>query len=112
MSQSLKNLIRRKLDAVLDEVMGSDDPRFTTDQVNLLEKRFFEIRQDVDDYPEPESTVPATELLETLCDCVRILADYDEQDGDEGDTYRRCLALLTQLSRKPPQITHNFIIKP
>ena len=51
------------------------------------------------------STVEPTELLETLCDCIRILADYDEQDGDEGDAYRRCLALLGQLSQKPFQIT-------
>jgi hypothetical protein len=70
------------------------------------------IHQDTSERQEAESTVPATELLETLCDCVRILADFDEQDGDEGHTYRRCLALLIQLSRKPPQITHNFIIKP
>lgn len=51
------------------------------------------------------SNVTPTELLETLCDCIRILADYDEQDGDEGDTYRRCLALMERLSKKPFQIT-------
>ena len=49
MSQSLKNLIRRKLDALLDEVIGSDDPGFGGDQVDLLEKRFFEIRQDFEE---------------------------------------------------------------
>ena len=52
-----------------------------------------------------DSPVETTELLETLCDCVRILADYDEQDGDEGDAYRRCLALLGRLSQKPFLIT-------
>jgi len=51
------------------------------------------------------SSVTSSELLETLCDCIRILADYDEQDGDEGDAYRRCLALLVRLSQKPFQIT-------
>lgn len=51
------------------------------------------------------SNVTPTELLETLCDCIRILADYDEQDGDEGDAYRRCLALMEQLAKKPFQIT-------
>jgi hypothetical protein len=54
------------------------------------------------------SPVEPTELLETLCDCIRILADYDEQDGDEGDAYRRCLALLGQLSQKPFLITTPF----
>ena len=49
MSQSLSNLIRRKLAALLDEVMASDDPAFTTEQVDLLEKRFFDIRQDIED---------------------------------------------------------------
>ena len=51
------------------------------------------------------SDVNPTELLEILCDCIRILADYDEQDGDEGHTYRRCLALMERLSKKPFQIT-------
>ncbi len=51
------------------------------------------------------SNVTSSELLETLCDCIRILADYDEQDGDEGDTYRRYLALMERLSKKPSQIT-------
>ena len=51
------------------------------------------------------SNITPTELLETLCNCIRILADYDEQDGDEGDTYRRCLALMERLSKKPFQIT-------
>jgi len=54
----------------------------------------------------PASSVTSSELLETLCDCIRVLADYDEQDGDEGDAYRRCLALLIRLSGKPFQITH------
>jgi hypothetical protein len=103
-----KTMFRRRLEAVLDEVMDSDDPSFTTEQVDLLEKRFFEIRQDIDFTPESESTVPVTELLETLRDCVHILADYDEQDGDEGDAYRRCLALLEQLSQQPFLITAPF----
>ena len=59
-----------------------------------------------------EPAVTSTELLATLGDCVRILADYDEQDGDEGDVYRRCLALLGRLSQKPFQITHDSINQP
>lgn len=51
------------------------------------------------------SNITPTELRETLCDCIRILADYDEQDGDEGDSYRRCLALMERLSKNPFQIT-------
>lgn len=107
-----RNGIRRRLDNLLDELMDSDDPSFTTDQVDLLEKRFFEISQNQDESPEPETPATDTELLETLCDCVRVLADFDEQDGDEGATYRRCLALLARLSRKPIQATHAVHTKP
>ena len=106
----LKQLIHRKLAAILDETIGNDDPAFGGDQVDFLEKRFFEIQQDIEELSESVFMVPATELLETLCECVRILADYDADDGEEGQLYRRCLSVLTQLSRTKSQITRNFII--
>jgi hypothetical protein len=92
--------------------MDSDDPSFTSDQVHWLEKRVFEIGEDITECPQPRPTVTANELLESLGDCVRILADFDEHDGDEGTTYRRCLKVLTRLSQKPFQITHKPTIKP
>ena len=33
------------LDNLLDELQSSDDPSFTTPQIDLLEKRFFEIKE-------------------------------------------------------------------
>jgi hypothetical protein len=36
--------IRLRIDHLLDEIESLDDPAFTPDQVNFLEKRFFEIR--------------------------------------------------------------------
>ena len=112
MTQPVISFIRRRFASLLDGLMSTADPSFTADQINLLEKRFFELGQDVSEWPEPEVTVPDTELLETLCDCVRILADFDEQDGDEGTTYRRCLALLSRLSRTSTPKTHTSHIKP
>ena len=54
-TNALRNLIRRKLADLLDEVMASDDPSFTTEQVELLEKRFFEIGQDIKDASFPNT---------------------------------------------------------
>jgi hypothetical protein len=36
----------------------------------------------------------APSLRDALEECVRILADYDEADGDEGDTYRLAVEAL------------------
>lgn len=55
MTNALRNLIRRKLADLLDEVMASDDPSFTTEQVELLEKRFFEIGQDIEEASLPNT---------------------------------------------------------
>ena len=37
----------------------------------------------------------APELLAVLDRCAILLADYDEQDGEEGDTYRDAIAVIT-----------------
>ncbi len=55
MINALCHLIRRKFADLLDEVMASDDPSFTTEQVELLEKRFFEIGQDIADASLPNT---------------------------------------------------------
>ena len=39
------------------------------------------------------STAP--ELLAVLDRCAILLADYDEQDGEEGDAYRDAIAVIT-----------------
>ena len=39
------------------------------------------------------SAAPA--MLEALHHCVMLLADFDEQDGEEGDTYRDAVAVIT-----------------
>lgn len=38
----------------------------------------------------------APELLESLHECARLLADYDESEGEEGQIYRRALAVIKQ----------------
>jgi len=38
----------------------------------------------------------APELLTSLMECARLLADYDESPGDEGDIYRRAVAVIRQ----------------
>jgi hypothetical protein len=38
--------------------------------------------------------VAAPELLLTLIECARLLADYDESDGEEGEIYRRAIAII------------------
>lgn len=42
------NLAKQLLSCLLLEVQDSDDPRFTVDQCDLLEKRFYEIRVALD----------------------------------------------------------------
>ena len=37
----------------------------------------------------------APDLLAVLNHCVMLLADFDEQDGEEGDTYRDAVAVIT-----------------
>ena len=37
----------------------------------------------------------APELLAVLDRCAILLADYDEQDGEEGDAYRDAVAVIT-----------------
>ena len=37
----------------------------------------------------------APELLAVLIRCAILLADYDEQDGEEGETYRDAIAVIT-----------------
>ena len=39
----------------------------------------------------------APELLGVLADCVRLLADFDESDGDEGEVYRRAAEFLLRV---------------
>ncbi|WP_437193649.1 hypothetical protein [Planctomicrobium sp. SH527] len=36
----------------------------------------------------------APQLLAALTDCLRLLADYDEHPGEEGDAYRNGLAAI------------------
>lgn len=38
--------------------------------------------------------VSAPRLLKALTECMRLLADYDEHPGEEGDTYRNRLAAI------------------
>jgi hypothetical protein len=38
--------------------------------------------------------VAAPELLLSLIQCARLLADYDESDGEEGEIYRRAIAII------------------
>ena len=38
--------------------------------------------------------VAAPRLLTALTDCMRLLADYDEHPGEEGDIYREGIAAL------------------
>ena len=40
--------------------------------------------------------VAAPELLLSLIECARLLADYDESDGEEGKIYRRAIAIIEQ----------------
>src|SRR5665213_1803661 len=40
--------------------------------------------------------VAAPELLLSLIECARLLADYDESDGEEGQIYRRATAIIEQ----------------
>ena len=37
----------------------------------------------------------APELLAALITCANLLADYDEQDGEEGDAYRDAITVIT-----------------
>ena len=46
----------------------------------------------------------APELLAALITCANLLADYDEQDGEEGDAYRdaiTAIAIATDTRREP-----------
>lgn len=38
----------------------------------------------------------APRLLAALTDCVRLLADYDEDQGEEGDVYREGIAAICE----------------
>src|SRR5579872_5057330 len=40
------------------------------------------------------STAPR--LLAALIVCARVLADYDESEGEEGDSYREAIAAITE----------------
>ena len=40
--------------------------------------------------------VAAPKLLMSLIECARLLADHDEQDGEEGDAYREAIAAITE----------------
>lgn len=57
--------------------------------------------------PEGDDPVPSTlaamrlmvaapKLLTSLIECARLLADHDEQNGEEGDVYREALAVITE----------------
>ena len=38
----------------------------------------------------------APELLGSLMACARLLADYDESEGEEGEVYRRTVVIIEQ----------------
>jgi hypothetical protein len=38
----------------------------------------------------------APRLVMALVECARLLADYDESDGEEGDAYREAVAAITE----------------
>jgi hypothetical protein len=38
----------------------------------------------------------APRLMAALVECARLLADYDESDGEEGEAYREAIAAITQ----------------
>lgn len=61
MTQSFAS-IKRLLDQLLDEIQSSDDPSFNTQQVDFLEKRFFELGQSARELTEPPTSfhAPAT----------------------------------------------------
>lgn len=39
-------------------------------------------------------------LLTALEDCARLLADYDTDDGDEGEAYRNAVAVIAEARRQ------------
>jgi hypothetical protein len=48
--------------------------------------------------------VAAPELLLSLIECARLLADYDESEGEEGTIYRRANAIIEQAISKPSAV--------
>jgi hypothetical protein len=43
----------------------------------------------------------APRLLAALVRCANLLADYDELDGEEGETYREAVAAITEATGRP-----------
>jgi hypothetical protein len=41
----------------------------------------------------------APRLVMALVECARLLADYDESDGEEGDAYREAVAAIAEATR-------------
>ena len=89
MTQSLSIHFRN----LLDELRSTDEFVVTHDHLDFLEKRFFEITEQVAE-ADAKRSAQVTELRNAVSECARILADYDEQAGDEGTVYRLCLAAL------------------
>jgi hypothetical protein len=44
----------------------------------------------------------APEMLLSLIECANLLADYDESNGEEGEAYRRAIAIIEQIEGSKP----------
>lgn len=72
----------------------------------LVAAEFLDVREEAAIYSEKAKghLVKTTERLKAaLAECARLLADYDEAEGEEGEAYREAIAALAQMPRPFPR---------
>jgi len=92
--------IRLRLDDLLGEIESEDNPAFTPDQVNFLEKRFYEIRELLTDDEPADIDLYVHNLLAKDKKIAVIWSIEDVQGIRPGLTDEQAFEVLKQAGRK------------
>ncbi len=72
----------------------------------LVAAEFLDVREEAAIYSEHVKghlLKTTARLKAALAECARLLADYDEAEGEEGEAYREAIAALAQMPRPFPR---------
>jgi hypothetical protein len=92
--------IRRRLDDLLAEIESEDDPAFTPDQVNFLEKRFYELGELLTDTEPQDIDLYVHSLLAKHQKIAVIWSIEDVQGIRPHLTDDQAFEVLEQVGRK------------